>query len=239
MNTPRTRNLTHTIVDDLGIAIIKGKMAPGALFPEAELSNRYQVSRTVLREAVKMLTAKGLIRSRARQGTHVLPERDWNMLDPDVLRWLMERKFSFELLMDFMEVRMAIEPKAAARAASKADEKKKQNILHAIKRMEAAERGEDDPLESDIAFHISILEASGNRFFLDLTGIVRAALFFSIQRSNEYAGVRMADVREHKAVADAIIAGNPRLAEQRMTELIEGATADIGKGVSRKGSGKR
>ena len=239
MKIPKTRNLTHGIVDDLGIAIIKGKMAPGALFPEAELCSRYQVSRTVLREAVKMLTAKGLIRSRPRQGTHVLPERDWNMLDPDVLRWLMERKFSFELLMDFTEVRMAIEPKAAARAASKADEKKKQNILQAIKRMEAAERGKDDPLESDIAFHIAILEASGNRFFSDLTGIVRAALFFSIKRTNEYAGVDMADVREHKAVADAIMAGNSRLAEQRMTELIEGAAADIAKGASRKRSIKR
>jgi len=239
MKVPKAKNLTHAIVDDLGISIIKGKMAPGTLFPEAELSSRYQVSRTVLREAVKMLTAKGLIRSRPRQGTHVLPERDWNMLDPDVLRWLMERKYSFELLMDFTEVRMAIEPKAAARAAARADDKKKQEILHAIKRMEAAERGEDDPLESDIAFHIAVLEASGNRFFLDLTGIVRAALFFAIRRSNENAGVRMASVREHKAVADAIAAGNPRLAEQRMTDLIEGAAADIAKGASRKSASRK
>jgi DNA-binding FadR family transcriptional regulator len=234
MKTPQTRNLTHAIVDDLGIAIIKGKIAPGGLFPEAELSERYQVSRTVLREAVKMLTAKGLIRSRPRQGTHVLPEREWNMLDPDVLRWLMERKFSYELMMDFMEVRMSIEPKAAARAAAKADPAGKLVIVQAIERMAAAERGDDDPLESDIAFHIAVLEASGNRFYRDLTGLVRTALCFSIRRSNESAGVPMANVRDHKRIADAIVAGDAKLAEHYMTKLIEGATADIARIAARK-----
>ena len=114
---PRDRNLTHGIVHDLGIAIIKGKYSPDDMFPEVELCETYGVSRTVLREAVKMLTAKGLIGSRPRQGTRVLPESQWNLLDPDVLRWLLERKFSIELLIEFTEVRLAIEPKAAARAA--------------------------------------------------------------------------------------------------------------------------
>lgn len=238
MKNIKARNLTHAIVDDLGIAIIKGKLPAGGLFPEAELSERYEVSRTVLREAVKMLTAKGLIRSRPRQGTHVLPENEWNMFDPDVLRWLMERKFSLDLLVQFTEVRAGIEPKAAASAAVKSNARQKHEVLQAIERMEAAERGEDDPLESDIAFHIAVLKASGNRFFLELTELVRTALHFSIRCTNEFRGVRMANVRDHKKVADAIVEGNAKLAEQSMADLIQGALADIAKAGSSKKASK-
>ena len=110
------------------------------MFPEVELCETYGVSRTVLREAVKMLTAKGLFGSRPRQGTRVLPESQWNLLDPDVLRWLLERKFSIELLIEFTEVRLAIEPKAAARAARVASSEDKAMIMAAIERMMAAER---------------------------------------------------------------------------------------------------
>jgi DNA-binding FadR family transcriptional regulator len=217
------QNLTRAIVEDLGIAIIKGKYAPEGLFPEYELCETYRVSRTVLREAVKMLTAKGLINSRPRQGTRILPEREWNLLDPDVLRWLLERNFSIDLLIEFTEVRLAIEPKAAARAARLADPASKRAIAAAIARMKAAEHGEDDPLESDISFHVAVLQASGNRFFANLTELSDAALRFSIRHTNNYKGVRIGNVEDHQRVADAITAGDSEEAGSQMRQLIQGA----------------
>src|SRR5450755_4921679 len=92
-------NLTYSIVQDLGTAIVTGTYSVTNPFPvEAELCRQYGASRTALREAVKMLTAKGLLGARPRQGTWVQPEETWNLFDPDVMRWLLERKFSFSLL---------------------------------------------------------------------------------------------------------------------------------------------
>src|ERR1700761_1142001 len=111
-------NLTYTIVEQLGQAIVTGAYNASNTFPiEADLCKQFGASRSVLREAVKMLTAKGLLRARPRQGTSVEPEQHWNLLDPDVLRWLLERKFSLSLLAEFTEVRLEIEPMAAHLAA--------------------------------------------------------------------------------------------------------------------------
>ena len=162
MRTTHGRSFTHDIVQRLGQEIVCGVYGAQNPFPiEAELCKRLGVSRSVLREAVKMLTTKGLLNARPRQGTWVEPETNWNLLDPDVLRWFLERKFSPTLLLEFTQVRLAIEPMAASMAASLASDEAKAAIVVALDRMKAAERGEDDPLESDIAFHVAILRASG------------------------------------------------------------------------------
>jgi DNA-binding FadR family transcriptional regulator len=218
------QNLTHSIVQDLGIAIVTGKYSDKNPFPvEAELCEQYDASRSVLREAVKMLTAKGLIGSRPRQGTWVQPEKHWNLLDPDVLRWLLERKFSLSLLIEFTQIRLAVEPAAAALAAVAANAEKKTAIKNAIARMAAAERGDDDPLGSDIAFHVAVLQASGNRFYAQMREMIETALRFSIRLTNRYKGVRLASVADHKKVADAIIAGDAKAASSAMRELIQEA----------------
>ncbi len=112
------QNLTYRIVEALGVAIVSGAYSIKNPFPiEAELCIQYGASRSVLREAVKMITAKGLLSARPRQGTWVQPEEAWNLLDPDVLRWLLERKPTYALLREFAQVRLAVEPKAAALAA--------------------------------------------------------------------------------------------------------------------------
>src|SRR5690606_15876346 len=111
-------NLTYGVVEKLGTSVVTGTIGkPGQPLIEADLGKRFGVSRSVLREAVKMLTAKGLLSARPRQGTRVEPEEHWNLLDPDVLRWLLERKPSPGLLTEFTQVRLAIEPMAAALAA--------------------------------------------------------------------------------------------------------------------------
>ena len=231
-------NLTYSIVQDLGIAIVTGKYSDEAAFPvEAALCRQYGVSRSVLREAVKMLTAKGLLGARPRQGTRVHPEEHWNLLDPDVLRWLLERKFSSSLLIEFTQIRLAVEPEAAALAAQAAGPAEHAALREGIDRMIAAERGEDDPLESDIAFHVAVLRASGNSFYAQLHELIETALRFSIRATNTYKGVRLASVADHKTISDAIVAGDAKEAARSMRALIEEALGLIESGQSRSTAG--
>ena len=219
-----TPNLTHRIANRIGIAIITGVYSADNPIPiEAQLCRDYQASRPVLREAVKMLTAKGLLAARPRRGTWVQPEQRWNLFDPDVLGWLLERRFSRALLIEFTQLRLAVEPGAATLAASVAGREEKLAISRALKRMQAADRGADHPLDADIAFHVAVLRASRNRFFAQLTGFSTAALRFSIRMTNRYRGVRLASVADHQKVADAIIAGNARDAGEAMRRLIQEA----------------
>jgi DNA-binding FadR family transcriptional regulator len=221
---PDGSNLTRRIVDVLGRAIVTEQFSPQSPFPvEAELCERYGASRTIVREAVKMLTGKGLLRSRQRAGTVVEPEDSWNLLDPDILRWILERKFSLDLLIDFNEVRMAIEPRAAGLAAHCATGPQRRAIMAAIDRMGAADRGEDDPLEADIAFHHAVLVASNNRFMRQFRDLTEATLRFSIRSTNEFAGVARANTAEHARVGDAIIRGEPARAQALMRDLLQGA----------------
>jgi DNA-binding FadR family transcriptional regulator len=231
MNTRvRGQNLTYSIANHIGIAIVTGIYSADNPIPiEAELCREYDASRPVLREAVKMLTAKGLLGARPRRGTWVQPEDRWNLLDPDVLGWLLERKYSPALLIEFTEMRLAVEPGAATLAARVAGPAEKSAISHAIERMQAADRGDDDPLDSDIAFHVAVLRASRNRFYAQLTGFTSTALRFSIRMTNRYKGVRLASVADHKKVADAIIAGKPGVAGEAMRKLIQEALEIITK----------
>jgi DNA-binding FadR family transcriptional regulator len=220
----RGQNLTFSIANEIGIAIITGVYSADNPIPiEAQLCRQYDASRPVLREAVKMLTAKGLLAARPRRGTWVQAEEKWNLLDPDVLGWLLERRFSRPLLTEFTELRLAVEPAAAALAARVAGAAEKAAIHDAIARMQAADRGDDDPLDSDSAFHVAVLRASRNRFYTQLTGFTSTALRFSIRMTNRYKGVRLASIADHKKVADAISAGRPGEAGEAMRGLIQEA----------------
>jgi DNA-binding FadR family transcriptional regulator len=136
---------------------------------------------------------------------------------------LLERKFSIDLLAEFTEIRLAIEPQAAAFAAVRATDAEKQKIAHALDRMQAAEVGDDDPLLSDIAFHVAVLQASGNRFFSQLQDLVDTALRISIRLTNQHKGVALASVADHKKVYDAIAAKDPEAARKASLSLIEEA----------------
>ena len=216
-----TNNLTRRLVDTLGVAIVTGVYGPERPFPtEAQLCIELQASRSVLREAVKMLTAKGLLSARPRRGTIVEPESQWNLLDPDVLRWTLERKFSPELLAELTQMRLAIEPRAAMMAAHRADAAALQVIELALERMRAAEKGQDDPLESDIAFHVAVLSAGGNRLYAQLRDLVATALRFSIPVTNRAKGVALANLADHRRVYTAIVAGDGVRAFRAMESLL-------------------
>lgn len=229
VRTSLGRNLTYGMLDHLGKAIVTGAYEDTPFPTEAELSKQHAVSRSVTREAVKMLTAKGLLSARPRQGTIVQPVSSWNLFDADVLRWLLDRKFSVDLLRQFSELRIAIEPAAAALAARAADDEGLAAICAGFARMEAAERGEDDPLDADIAFHVAILRASANPFFAQFRDLVETALRTSIRFTNRIKG-RTADLAAHGAVMKAIEAHDVDAAQTAMraiisdvVELIDGA----------------
>lgn len=213
------RNLTYGLLDALGKAIVTGRYDNAPFPTEADLARQHGVSRSVTREAVKMLTAKGLLTARPRKGTSVQPSGQWNLFDPDVLRWLLERKFSLDLLRQFTELRIAIEPAAAALAARAADEHGMAEIERGYRRMVAAEAGDDDPLDADIAFHLAILRASANPFYGQFQELVRTALRTSIRFTNRFGG-RTASLPQHHAVLGAIARRQPALAHDAMAELI-------------------
>jgi len=217
-------NLTFRVMEDLGVAVVTGHYSEDNPFPiESVLCQQYSVSRSVLREAVKMLTAKGLLAALPRHGTWVQPERSWNFLDPDVLRWLLERKLSFQLLIEFTQMRLAVEPFAAAMAAQSAGRTEIAAMMAAIARMAAAENGEDDPLTADIAFHVAVMRASGNRFYAQFCDMIDTAARFSIRTTNFVKGVNQASVADHKKVADAIAMGDAIAAESQMRVLMQEA----------------
>lgn len=213
------RNLTHGMLDQLGRAIVTGRYNATPFPTEAEIAKSHGVSRSVTREAVKMLTAKGLVSARPRQGTVVRPAQDWNLFDPDVLRWLLERKFSVELLREFNELRIAIEPEAAALAARCRTAADLEAITAGLEAMRAAERGHGDALDADIAFHVAILLASRNPFYAQLRSVVETALRTSIRFTNRIKG-RSANVADHAAVAEAIRAGDPAAAHEAMRRIV-------------------
>lgn len=207
------------MLDALGRAIVIGVYDAQPFPTEAELARQYGVSRSVTREAVKMLTAKGLLSARPRQGTIVQAASSWNLFDTDVLHWLLERKFSVDLLRQFNELRIGIEPEAAALAAAGSTPAEQSAIAMGLARMVAAEEGNDDPLEADIAFHIAVLEASRNPFYNQFRDMVATALRTSIRFTNRIKG-RSASVEDHRAVHTAIVAGDVAGARTAMKRII-------------------
>lgn len=229
-------NITRRIVDQLGRAIVAGDYTQRPLPIEAELSERFSASRSVTREAIKMLTAKGLIFSRPRHGTSVAPEGQWNFLDPDVLRWLLSRGLSLDLLAEFTAFRSAIEPQAAMLAIRKGDRKSFEVIEKAIEKMErVSPHDRAASLEADIDFHMAILLASGNRFMVQCRDLVETALRFSIQLTDLEKGVDFADIAAHRAIANAILAGDATRAISATQDLLNEAAMLIER--ARKASG--
>jgi DNA-binding FadR family transcriptional regulator len=223
MNSSPKHNLTYQLTHDLGKAIVTGKYKVGEGLPtEAKLSLEYDVSRSATREAVKMLSAKGLIASRPKKGIRVLPENNWNMFDTDVLGWILSSNPSLSLLKSFTEVRSAIEPKAAALAAVNATFEQLDAIEQALERMKMAEKGLDDHLDSDIAFHTSILKASGNIFIFQLSEFISTALRVSIRYTNKVKG-EAGDVEKHAHILDTIKSRNPEKAHDAVKTILDEA----------------
>ena len=220
----RKSNLSHRVTEELGRAIVCGDYSPAGPFPtEAELCLEFGVSRTAVREAVKMLSAKGLVASKPRQGIRIMPEEDWNILDPDLLRWSLEGTPTRRVLKEFFQMRIAIEPEAAALGARFSRPDRKQAIADALARMRDAPSNSAESRAADVDFHIAILYATENRFYIRMRDFIRTALDVSIHFTTPGAGEYGDTVDAHAKVYRAIDNGDSERARHSMYTLIDDA----------------
>lgn len=213
------RNLTHGMLEMLGQAIVTGAFDTRRFPTEAELALQYGVSRQVTREAVKMLTAKGLLSARPRQGTVIEPVSSWHLLDDDLLGWLLERDFSISIHRQLGELRLAIEPAAAALAAANANAAARRAIHDGYEKIVAAGSDGHDLMRAIISFHLDILEASDNPFFRQFRGVISAALQASVRHASRPAS-GAAGLRLHHGLARAIEDGDQPQARSTMQALV-------------------
>ncbi len=220
------RGLHGELVHNIGLRILRGELRPGDSLPlDDDPTGDLNVSRTVVREAVKVLAAKGLVEARPKTGTHVRSRVYWNLMDPDVLAWRLEADPSDTFFLDVSELRHVIEPAAAGLAAIRATEEEVAEIESAFAEMEttAPEYG-DAYIAADVRFHEVILEACHNELLAHLGSTLRAVFRASFTRTRNLAERTLA---LHRAVAVAIRAGDSAAAEAAMLDLIEVTAAYI------------
>jgi len=226
---PLAGNVHEFLANKLGSEIVGGIHPPGTLLPnETELRGRFGVSRTALREALRVLSAKGLIVSRTKVGTRVRAKADWNMLDPDVLAWHLQAAPSEDFVTNLFQLRQMVEPQAAALAAQACDGETLKRIDAAFADMVRYQDGSGDLIDADLRFHQAILEATGNHFIGALGGLIHAALIGSFQLGWKSAAFMQRDrLLQHRAVLDAIRDRRPEQAQAQMAALLRDSIDDV------------
>jgi len=214
------------IVHELGRRILSGEILPGELIPAQPGP---PASRTVLREAIKVLVAKGLVESRPKTGTRVRERGAWNLLDPDVMAWQQDGSAAF--LRKLTEVRFVIEPAAAELAAQRAREPEIQAIENALRDMEQALGGEVEDYEAfdraDIRFHTAIVRASGNELLEHMGQVAYSGLAVSFRATSRVAGRARASLPEHRAILEAIKRHSGPRAARAMRVLVRHTATSI------------
>jgi DNA-binding FadR family transcriptional regulator len=209
------------LVDELGVGVCGGAVPPGAILTLDEVVRDYRVSRSVAREAVRVLESMGLLRSRPHVGITVRPEKEWQHFDPNVIRWQLASSRRLDKLGELTQLRSAVEPEAAAAAAvrmASEDPDGLERLLAAARDLEAAgERDDGDAfLEADVRFHLSVLEGSGNRMFAQLGGLVDEALRGRTSQGLTPEHPHSGAVHAHVSAAAAIADGEPDRAREHM-----------------------
>lgn len=219
--------LGHTL-DVLGEAIVGGRYPAGAAIPpEPMLCEELGVSRTVVREAVKSLVAKGLLVTGPKVGTRVLPEDSWNWFDPAVVQWKSRMGLTREFLRDLQELRRAIEPAGVRLAAERATAADIAEIEAAYAGMKSAIEHGGDYVSNDLRFHQGLLTAAHNRMVVQMSKALGALLRTAFEISTTRTDGPASSLPLHRAVLDAVIARDPDRAERASLVLIDGAQDDI------------
>lgn len=220
------KSMHGRIVQDLGMDIVSGKIAPGGRLPaESLLCETYGVSRPVLREATRVLVAKGLVVSKPRVGSVVRPRGDWHMLDPDVLYWTLSVMPEGEFFRSLLTVRRIVEPAAAALAATSATPDDLLRIEAAYERMRTAPTA-PDLLDPDIEFHRAIMAATHNDMLAYIGNMLSLALSESIRLTSRHPDTHALSLPRHKAILTAIQSRDPLGARQASLVQLESARVD-------------
>ncbi|AGO57629.1 FadR/GntR family transcriptional regulator [Serratia plymuthica] len=202
------RNLSYLLAEKLGQQILAGDYQAGSILPgEMELGEQFGVSRTAVREAVKMLAAKGMLLPRPRIGTRVMPQSQWNFLDQDLLTWWMTRENFDQVMQHFLILRTSLEPQACSLAATNASAQQTALLAELMAEMRALHTQFDRErwIQVDTQFHQLIYKASGNPFLTSF-----ANLFSSVYQSyfRAITGNEVIKLQHHQAIVDAILAGD-------------------------------
>jgi len=222
------KNAHGQTVDRIGADIVAGRYQPGdSLPPEPALCEAFGVSRTVVREAVKSLIAKGLISTGPKVGTRVLPEAQWNWFDDDLIGWQTQAGLSRDFLRDLQDLRRAVEPAAVRLAAERATAEDIAGLEEAYAGMKAAIKHGGDYVTPDLRFHQGLIAASHNRMLVQMSRALAALLRTSFEISTRRKGGPGEALPLHRAVLDAVIARQPARAEKAVLALIQGAHEDI------------
>jgi DNA-binding FadR family transcriptional regulator len=222
------KNVHGNTVDHLGEAIVAGRYVAGASIPpEPLLGEELGVSRTVVREAVKSLVAKGLLTTGPKVGTRVQASGHWNWFDPDVVSWQSKAGLTREFLRELLELRRVVEPAAVRLAAERATSQDIAEIEAAYEGMRKAVHEGGDYVTYDLRFHQGLLRACGNRMMVQMSKAIGALLRTSFEISTARKDGPIDSLPMHRAVLDAVIARQPVRAEKAILLLIDGARDDI------------
>lgn len=229
MRATDARNLHGHVVRELGRRIVSGELPSGEILPREEvLAENMEVSRTALREALKVLAAKGLIEARPKIGTRVRKPEFWNQLDADVLSWRCASMPTDDFVDKLVEMREIIEPAAAAAAARKRTAAELSRIDTAYHQMEAS-RSSDEWAVADLAFHDAVLQATGNELMISLFSVVESALGMFFVLSAQTAGDFKYSLPHHQKVLEAIRRQQPEVARKAMQNMIADSQANLHK----------
>lgn len=222
------RGLHREVVDVLGQRIVRGDYRPGDALPnEAELGVSLEVSRTVVREAIKVLASKGLVSSRPKTGTRVLDRMHWSLIDPDVLTWQVDVGADRHLYRDLFEVRSLIEPQASALAALRRSTAEADRLEHLVQELDQIADDPERYIAVDLDLHGAILRATHNELLGRMTGTIRVALAASRRITVRVPGGPRSAMQLHRAVVSGIRESDPEAARAAMAELVEGAARDV------------
>lgn len=225
-------NLHARLLNELGLSIVRGELIPGDPLPNADdWSASHGVSRTVLREVIKVLAGKGMVESRPKTGTRIRQRDDWNFLDPDVLFWRFGNTNNAEDVRKLFELRRSIEPSAGALAAERATPVQVQELYEFYKQMEESVDETERFAEADLAFHQAILRMSGNELFGSLAALTEAAMVISFRLSDDNPEGQRPSLPLHKKVCDCIAEHDSEGARSALLELLDGSEADVNRSL--------
>jgi DNA-binding FadR family transcriptional regulator len=223
----KDRSLVSKVMDGLVTGIVEEKY--GAILPPQDvLSKEFDVSRTVMREALSMLLARDMLDVRPKIGTRIRPMSDWRMIDEDVVNWRFRAKPDPLFLRDVIEFRILIEPRASAQAAARGSAADIAAIREAFDAFRAIRPGDPGYQEADEVFHTRIVVASGNQFFKQMAAIIRGALSTTNPIVTDKDGLWETAVNSHRRVLEAIERRDPKEAEIASLAMIDYTAEELG-----------
>ncbi|MEV8254661.1 FCD domain-containing protein [Rhodoglobus sp. NPDC076762] len=222
-------SLHARVLNDLGLSIVSGEISPESTILAEQLEERYSVSRSVVREAVRVLQSLGMVASVKRVGMRVLPMSEWSLYDPLVIRWRLEQAENGRQLRSLTELRSAIEPQAAKLAALHASDEAAGELLALAARMRAVGRSGDLELflELDIRFHSLVLAASGNEMFARLDRVIAEVLTGRTHRGLMPSTPHEEALQLHVDVADSIQGKRPADAFASMERIMSRTIEEV------------